>query len=343
MSAALPRCCAAFLLCFASDAFGERLVARSRGAASQPRAPSHARRHLPALFALSGLATASAQSAVLQETMKRLDKDNDGEVDAAEFKALAYAGREAHVRDDDAWREVHAFFSRLFDHCDINGDGKVNLRELEYAEFLASQNVQERTVQKVAQAARNAKDGVEAAPTGWIEVPDEFGREYAASVLKENDKDGDGKLSREEYNAGMRTSVVNWGWESVADSPDVLRWYDKVFAQGDLDENGSLDVRETHYIALLVDRLFRTNSFTMDRVTSMLYEEVDENRDHMVDKEEVERRAAAVREERAAQGLQGETWSDVIFRLFDSCDADGDGRLSEAEVETLALRLVMEA
>jgi len=320
---------------------GERLVLRSHED-SRPQTPSRAWRALSALSVVSGLSAASAQSVELLETFRKLDADGDGKIDLDEFCVLVGGENMARGRGvaDATRKDAVAYFTRLHHYADIDGDEKLSPQELEYAEYLSAHGAHERTVLKVAEAAKKSIHA-EAHPldpgsSAWPVVPDEFATEYAAAIVADHDTDGDGSLSREEYDAGMRASSVVWGWEHILDDPEVLAWYDDLFAKGDIDGDGSLGLRESHYVALVSDRVFRSRAFSTKLILGVLFDEMDPDKNGRIEKEEVMQMVALVNAGRAELEDIGETFADVVLKHFDEVDADGDGALDREEAGTLA-------
>mmetsp|Transcript_49574 Transcript_49574/g.139567 ORF Transcript_49574/g.139567 Transcript_49574/m.139567 type:complete len:350 (+) Transcript_49574:71-1120(+) len=338
------------LLCIALWALGlrcERIATRwhSEGARSL-QASARTRRPISVLVAALGISAASAQSAG-QRHFEETDLDGDGRISADEFIASVNNALDARdvAPDDDVRSESVEYFRRLFDYADMDGDGFLNAKEEQYADFVADHAGQEKTVQKVAAAASHAISAKGGVTESAAAHSDDFGADLANAFMAQNDKDGDGLLSREEYSSAMRKNPGAWGFQGRLDDPGLGGWLDGIFDWGDVDGDGMLGLKEAQYTAMVANAAFRAHASAhasaRGSALGIMFEHFDRNKDGRIDEKEIAQAVAETHAPRNA-GPPATTLAEAVLLHFAESDVDGDGSLDWEEAAKLASRFVGE-
>jgi len=277
------------------------------------------------------------------EYFKRVDEDGDGRINPREFRKGVGAPQIRDQLPPPILDQAVAFVDRVFAYADIDGDGALDWREAEYAEVVALAATQARTVARVAEVARSVGGDVAAraaAALRWPELEEEFGQEFARDIMHNYDLDGDGELSREEYDAGMRRSSITAGIGAYLNDPDVLAWYDELFARSDVDGDGVLNLKEVHYAATLCEVVYGSPRFAVQRVATLLLAEMDENEDGRISEEEVVVILAEMKAQLAGEVPEETPLVAEVQAMFGLHDVDGDKSLDLQETKTMAESIV---
>mmetsp|Transcript_52422 Transcript_52422/g.147102 ORF Transcript_52422/g.147102 Transcript_52422/m.147102 type:complete len:350 (+) Transcript_52422:32-1081(+) len=271
------------------------------------------------------------------------DRDGNGKVELGELLAMVRERATPDIEEEQVAGAL-AFYERLVPAADMDGDGGLDEREMEYFGFLS----------RYAMSPEGAA----------TRESDEFGQEFAAAALAEHDSNGDGTLDAGEYLAAMVATAGDWGSPSFAEDPDIKRWLKTNFEKADVDGDGVLNVKEGHFVSLLSDADFAAGVFGDKMLASMMFDALDKDGDRRIDEREVatalemihaehELRAAGSGEEEpgkadgegadapGAEASSGQpTLISAIADHFAEADADGDGNLDVAEATVLARRIL---
>jgi len=261
-----PRALIACALLLFGGGNGERVAAPKSSSSQAGVGMRPGARHLLPTMALlmapAGVDSQSPQVPSTEERFERLDVDGDGRLDWDEFSAhpSEYLGLNLGKVPESGW--LQELYERLFAEADMDGDGYLSTREMAFAELIGTPTIRWR-VRK-----RFSSDGVD----GDF---DEFGSQHAKDVMRSHDLDGDGLVSRSEYDDWIRASAGSSGWQSILDDPDVLKWLDFLFLRCDVNEDRTLNQKEALCAALLSDKAFRSDLFRDKRMAADADGQVD--------------------------------------------------------------------
>jgi len=353
---------------------GERVLARPHMATDDSREAGHVARQgrrgrgrgrllssTAVLLAATGAARTRAQEFVqtVAELLENLDTNGDGKVDKEEYRAKA--SMESDV-DDRMQKQILAFLDQLFDAADIDGDGFLSERELEFADLARD-------------VASQAEDSTEEVPRF------QFGRDTAQTSLNTFDADADGEIGKEEYLDGMRSFASDWEWLSSFDHPGLVKWMDDTWSKVDVTGDGKLNVEEVNFLMALVNRDAWSGMFSPHAFAGQVLQDLDADGDGKVSAAELAKVAedlaakgpeqtGTAREATEGEATEGEATepaeagagapgegepeaarvtftssSEVVARmqeLFHEVDADKDGSLNIEELTELTWRFLGE-
>jgi len=348
---ALRRLAAAVLV---AAACGERHAIRP-----SPPARRRALSSMVALLASAGVASsAGSKEAILdfvqpdvKEKFAELDKNGDGVLDSDEYAVMAR--EQAESADEDVMRRVSDQYQRLFEAADVDGDGRLNPRELEYLFTLRQYSMLTELRAGLLQnfATDEAKHEVEAALQAEKEDP--FGTAQFQWQVVQSDTNGNGKIEKEEYEKAMRQTATDaWFLGPYLDDPNFSEWLDKLWVFVDISGDGFLNAKEVQYTAFISDTVFRSGLFTPLVIAGSLLSELDINKDGKVTRQEVEvmrsglvdsapdvaqvAQKAELPVEDMRQGLQdANTVLDRLSETWSDFDVDGDDELDKGELADL--------
>ena len=263
-------------------------------------------------------------AALAEKFFSRIDRDGDGRISADEFSA-ALQNRYGRDTSTEAASDASAF-SSIFRKIDTDGDGQISLDEfktgLTQVRDALRANVRANhhrhhgpDLQKIFSEADTDGSGTVTA--------DELKTHFEANVgarqpgmpepdftklVSQLDQDGDGQLSESEFTA-MRSPAPAWqgGWGA----PDITR----LFSSLDADQDGQITLQE--FIAGLTKKTSDATA-TGQTATGESEEQAATGEDPAVD----------------AATTAASTNPDVS-KLFASFDTDGDGKLSQAELQAM--------
>lgn len=328
MAAALRRLAWAAALAAVLHGSGERLAGRPadapRGAGGAPRRPGRGLGRWTAILAAIGRARAQGD---LREFFAGLDANSDGAVDLEEYLAAAEASIKHSDFDEAVVRRMRGRTLKLFALADADGDGRLTEAELG---FLQSLDLYHARLEARLMAMHGSNmDGL----LGDNEL---FGVEEPKALFREIDADSDGAVSKDEFMKIVAARADASRWTGFSDDSKITEWAEGIFARGDLDGDLSLNEREFHYSALLLDSEMMAGVFAERALASDILGNLDKDGDGKIDEKEV---ADAL----AAQGQGGPKTLLHRFReRFHEADADGDRALDCEETSTLAARLIAE-
>jgi len=311
-----------------SSGLGERLALRPRlapnhGAASPGQPRRAARRRLLVAIAAAGIAT-GAGSEEKREALSRFhlfDKNRDSTVDLDEYlsgtrKALSLVSSRERAK-------ALEFSESLFRHGDIDKDGALSVRELEYADWLHTQ------------AMHQAATGVE-----------EFSLAHVEAQIAEYDANGDGMVDQGEWEKAMRENLArDWSLERYLDVPRVGQWLGEVFSKSDVDGDGVLGPAEVQYGAFLSSTDLGDQSFKEMALANDLIEALDLDFDGELTLAEIKRGVQDLMEGAGKRGeheKEGKSVVELAFELFGDSDTNFNEVLDKWEVLALASRLYAE-
>jgi len=268
------------------------------------------------LLAASSASAARAQEGEEQSTtlLETLDADGDGKVCRAEFMTLLPAEDEATTSDGNATPKLQEIYDRMYDRADIDGDGALCPRELEFAEFLAE----------------TARDSL-----SWFlpkESSDMLGELNAQEMFDDVDANNDGQVDRDEYLTALRLAAPR-------EDPELQPWADEIWARADIDGDGLWSPSELHYASYLVENSLLFEPLLEKRV---LAEFVDDMMELATDGQKV----SLADIEAGIEKLKEEAWSlrkennmfgmEIMQKHFSEADSDSSGGLERQEIWDLA-------
>jgi len=332
----------------AASACGERVHPRT------PPRERHGERRAAARHVLSSLATllavsprAMAQDAgadvllppEVKEQFAKLDTNGDGSLDKEEFFALV--GKQTEDTDDEVvTQRVHKQYERLFAAADMDGDGLLNVRELDYMRTLHEQLMLHELRQGLIKSFANpdAKEPVTASAGEGKEDADLFGTAHFQAQLDTCDTSGNGVIEKDEFLAAMHHTAMNlWSIGPYIDEPEFSAWLDALWEHADINGDGSLTAKEVQYVAFVAGRMWQTGMFARLVVANTVLREIDLNSDGEIGLDEVttmtERSLAGSGAEGASIG--NESPQNVVGQIQASWaefDTNGDDRLDRSEI-----------
>ncbi|OYX33800.1 MAG: hypothetical protein B7Y99_06805 [Caulobacterales bacterium 32-69-10] len=237
----------------------------------------------------------SVFDAVQARALGKMDVDGDGGLTAAELSAGVPGGKAPGAVDP-------AYFAAM----DKDADGKLQLGELQAASMFGM----------------NTLDALLAAQEGSAstEPPARFeASNIGAWLVREGDGDGDGVLSAEEFAAIGPAGDYAAPREGVEfPGSDILSKAGRAFAEADADKDGKLTGEElAHVMETGPHRIYFGDA---SNLAPTLMGVADANGDAAISMDEARATAPGV---------------DGLDEAFVQGDADGDGKLSAAEVKAM--------
>jgi len=267
-------------------------------------------------------------SNVAPEVLKffaEFDTNGDGKLEREEF--LVVAAQEADEVEGGDKDRVQWRYQRLFDSADMDGDGLINERELEYMHTLG---IQAMWYELDAEAAgREVSTSVDAAEM--------FGTKGFQDQLDATDENGNGVIEKEEFlNAMKQTARDSWGIGRYLDDERFLKWLDSLFVHADVDGDGVMGVKEVQYTAFLAERAWQAGALANLAVASLVLDVLDRDGDGRLNAEEIEEAfaKAQAKAERSGEGeaLEAEGAGGDAEEATDAPGAE-DGAADEGEKE----------
>mmetsp|Transcript_63442 Transcript_63442/g.175473 ORF Transcript_63442/g.175473 Transcript_63442/m.175473 type:complete len:270 (-) Transcript_63442:83-892(-) len=260
-----------------------------------------------------GLTGASAHG-----MLERMDTDRDGIVDREEYMVSTRDALNADGKaNKDARRSIYEFVGQVYQHCDLDGDGVLSEREVEFGQFLVGSEVA---------AARQA---------GGQKLPEEesdFGASLALGVLRQLDSNVDGRIDVEEFFDAFRAALTGWSWnEEDFEHPAMQVVMRRMFDKADVRSDGFLNSREVQYAVYLLDQ------FAVAELVSSIFRDLDLNGNRRIETRELEETLERLRQMRIP--MQNSILS-IIDEKFSEFDTDGDGALDETETRSLAAEVL---
>jgi len=241
------------------------------------------------------------------------DENGDGHVDKEEFMLAARdMMNEQGSISKSARRWVYKYAEGLYEVADMDNDGVLNEREMEYASYLS------RSALEMAEKMKKSLD----------ELDDhDFGLAAAKELLQGIDKNRDGRIDPDEFLSAGRHDFMVWGWtDENFDRPEVRNWFAETFGRADVDKDGFLGDREVQYAGFLVYRLAIN-----ERARTLVYL-LDRDGDGLVERWEIQE----ILDEGWERADGGKTVLHHIHDEFDKADTDGSGFLDHGEMLPLA-------
>eukprot|EP00429_Kryptoperidinium_foliaceum_P053555 CAMPEP_0176094036 /NCGR_PEP_ID=MMETSP0120_2-20121206/47121_1 /TAXON_ID=160619 /ORGANISM="Kryptoperidinium foliaceum, Strain CCMP 1326" /LENGTH=321 /DNA_ID=CAMNT_0017427975 /DNA_START=79 /DNA_END=1042 /DNA_ORIENTATION=- len=267
------------------------------------------RRPMTSLFLSLGLARFAGAQGGAHLSLAQQDFDGNGFVDKEEFMLNARDILDQDKQDDKTFRRgVFEFFEALYEASDIDGDGVLNIHELEFAEFLSSA------------ASRDLAQGGD----GDARLENGFGLASARSTHKSFDKNSDGHVSFEEFDDQLHKGFGGYNLLHE-DHEDTDGLIEEMFTAADVSGDGSLSVRELQYGTFLVHR------FVSSYLVGYCIFNFDADGDHMISQAEVDAGKAEMTPGSLGEHLQH------TFRKYDH---DGNGFLDSKELIHASLELM---
>jgi len=334
----------------AASACGERVHPRT------PPRERHGERRAAARHVLSSLATllavsprAMAQDAgadvllppEVKEQFAKLDTNGDGSLDKEEFFALV--GKQTEDTDDEVvTQRVHKQYERLFAAADMDGDGLLNVRELDYMRTLHENSMLNELRQGLIKRFANldAKEPVtESAEKGKEDV-DLFGTSQFQAQVDTSDTSGNGVIEKDEFLAAMHHTAMNlWSIGPYIDEPEFSAWLDALWEHTDINGDGSLTAQEVQYAAYIADRTWQSGKFARLTIANTALREIDLNMDAEIGLDEVttmvERSLALAKKGAQGASIAGKNPESIVGKIHASWaefDANGDDRLDRSEI-----------
>lgn len=293
-------------------ASGERLAAHTAY-----DAPRERRRRFSAGLVLLGAAARGRGAAGGVVTFDVADKDDDGVLDKEEYMMLTRdMVDESGIADPERRRRVFNFAERLFDAADIDSDGLLEPRELEYQDFLLSEifpgmkSSDPALFQILSQAQPSLPD-----PSFLFTMVDQnrdtmvdFGEFWQAA--------------KDDFNA--------MGWKEDFDAPSVQSWLRDIFKGADINGDGWFNADELKFAC------FRMFGHVDEELARQIMKDLDTNKDGKIDRQEVKKGATRT----GWWGPGPQNIRALLCDKFDSADFDEDGMLDEMEARVLAAEIV---
>jgi len=276
-------------------------------------------------------------SNVAPEVLKffaEFDTNGDGKLEREEF--LVVAAQEADEVEGGDKDRVQWRYQRLFDSADMDGDGLINERELEYMHTLG---IQAMWYELDAEAAgREVSTSVDAAEM--------FGTKGFQDQLDATDENGNGVIEKEEFlNAMKQTARDSWGIGRYLDDERFLKWLDSLFVHADVDGDGVMGVKEVQYTAFLAERAWQAGALANLAVASLVLDVLDRDGDGRLNAEEIQEgfvkeKAQAEGEDPEAEGAGGDAEEATEAPGAEEGAADEGEKEQEEEDSRAGLTLV---
>lgn len=258
--------------------------------------------------AFLGVGGARAQGGLPGASFAELDGNLDGIVDFEEFMVYVRNKLTNSGHQQPRVREaVYNCMGQVFELCDLDRDGYINDREIEFGNWLL----------------RSFPMGF----TGSGDWAHDFGNADAKEIHRQFDRDGDKGVDLAEFLDGYRASLDELG-------PGLQMLEDRmsaIFARVDVDGNARLSQRELQFSAFLASEFF------VQAAALLMLDTLDRNSDGTIDAVEVSEAIAALRD---AGDSDREAMARQVQRLFVGADMNGDGSLSANEVMRLSAELI---
>jgi len=261
---------------------------------------------------LLGGAGARAQGGAAREVFSMMDTNGDGVVDIEEYLFGARDALDANGRQDKDFRQtVYDTVRGIFDTCDIDEDGFLNPREVEYGELVSG-------VAKIVPY------------TGSTETRVDFADAQAVALLQRVDADGNKEVDRAEFDAVWQAIFDQWGRHAVEDDVGTLaRLMDYIFDQADIDGNGLLKTKELQYSSFLVADLL------LKEATVLMFDALHSDDDNRITREEAKNVV------RRAPGSPSADLATQVLSLFEAADQNDDGALDVKEAKNIAPAILL--
>jgi len=249
-----------------------------------------------------------------------MDIDSDEVVDMEEY--MLYAREALHrIGKPKQFRKlVYESSMQIYDASDIDDDGVLSEREVDFGECLGIE-----LLGPINSEAVSSED-----VGAWLQA----NADEAAGLLHLADEDEDGELDRQEFNVASFSVFYSRGvdlhdFEGYAgyDFAELSADMSRCFAVADITGDGRLNQRELQYASFLMLR------YVSQASVCTLFHDFDHNMDEVLTREEVEARLTP-------EGKQTASLAAEVLESFFSLDADGDGRLDPWEAWALAERKI---
>jgi len=245
-----------------------------------------------------------------------MDENGDGVLDKEEFMYRTRDTLDSHSKQDKQTRvATYKYAESIYDTCDLDGDGVLNERELEFATFLSS---------SALQAAREAGTSVR---------PDleSFVMDVAEEFMPLLDKNRDGRIDLDEFVDAAKVEFKGWGMrEEGIESAEMQTLLHHTYARADVTGDGFLSAREMQYGGYLV---FRLAAQTM---SDSLLESLDQDGNGRIELAELNARLEGVRPRPDGVRATSEYMRDEFGRF----DQNGDGGLDRGELFSITSQIL---